>query len=226
MEAKYGQLTKKKSINQTIYECFNFLDGKEQNKFVAKFKQHPYPERQFMHTFSELILGAYLISNSIMVEYEHKIDLKKPDWSILDKSLNVAAIIENVYLHIDDKTEKNILAQKKARKIAIGYRVNGNDPNRLRLYENVKDKTSEYKDLITKKDVPYVVAISLDFEYPIDDQDFIDCLLSGEESLFMLYPYLSGFIKFEVFNRGTYRFQFLKNTEALHKIDIPSGNLF
>ncbi|OGO31389.1 MAG: hypothetical protein A2136_03035 [Chloroflexi bacterium RBG_16_54_11] len=224
MEALYGQISEVNYINPIILACFTYLSEGARMQFITKFKKHPHPKPQFLHTFSELILGVYLISKGFFAEYEHKFDSEEPDWSILDDFFNVTAIIENVYLHIADKTGKNIDTQKKAGKIAVGYLVNRYDIKHIRLYENVQDKASGYKDLINQLNVPYVVAVSIDSLYPIDDQDMIDCLMSREESLFKLYPYLSGILKFEVFS-GTYRFRFFKNIDTLHNIDIPSGFL-
>jgi hypothetical protein len=142
MEDKYGQISEITNKNRIILACFTYLDESARMQFVTNFNKHPHPKPQFMSTFSELILGAYLISKNFMVEYEHKFGKQKPDWSILDKSLNITAIIENVYLHIADRTGKNIDTQKKAGKITVGYPVNRYDPDHRRLLRNVKEKAS------------------------------------------------------------------------------------
>src|SRR5450759_551771 len=113
MEAKYGQIAESTKINEAIYDCFDLLNEKEQKKFVKKFKKIPHTQIQVMHTFRELLLGTYLSANGLIVESERKIGTKTPDWSILDSSSNVTAVVEMVYHHIDNKTNEDILAQRK-----------------------------------------------------------------------------------------------------------------
>jgi hypothetical protein len=90
------------------------------------------------------------------------------------------------------------------------------------LYSNIQDKASKYKDLVAKIKVPYVVAVFIDFLTAIDVQETTDCLLRGDESLFKLYPDLSGVMHFEE-KQGTYCFYYIENPFALRRIDIPSG---
>jgi hypothetical protein len=223
MEAKYGQIAESTRINQAIYDCFDLLIEKEQKKFVKKFKEQPHSGIQVMHTFRELILGAYLSANGLIVENERNIDGKCPDWSILDSSANITAVVEMVYHHIDNKTNDDILAQRGAGKLAFGYFPHSNDPGFLRLYSHIQEKASKYKTLVAEIDVPYVVAVFMDFTAVIDVEETKDCLTSGDESLFGLYPDLSGVLHFEEYNRGSYHFSFIENPYALRKVDIPSG---
>ncbi len=223
MEAKYGQIAENARINQAIYDCFIYLNEKEQGKFVKKFKKIPHQQIQVMHTFSELILGAYLAANDMRVEHERQIDGKTPDWSILDSALNVVAIVEMVYHHLDSGTEENICSQRQLGKSVIGYWPNSNDPNFLRLYSQIQEKASKYKTIITKIKIPLVVAVFMDFLSGVDVQETINCLTEGDDSLFKLYPDLSGVIHFEEANRGSYQFSYIENPFALRKIGIPSG---
>jgi hypothetical protein len=225
MEAKYGPIAEGNRINQAIYDSFDFLSEKEQKKFVKKFKELPHSEIQIMHTFRELLLGAYLSSTGFLVEYDRKIGGKTPDWSILDPSLKVVAIIEMVYHHIDNKTNDEIVTQCKEGKNVIGYWPNGNDPDHLRLYSHIQDKVSKYKDLVSELNLPYAVSVFLDFLAVIDIQEIKDCLMGGDEPLFKQYPELSGVLHFEDSNHGSYYFEFIKNPYALRKIDIQPGYL-
>jgi hypothetical protein len=225
MDMKYGFIAESLRINEAIYDCFSFLNEKEQKKFVKKFKEQPHSEIQIMHTFHELLLGTYLSKNGFVVENDHKLSNKTPDWSILDSSYDVVAIVEIVNHHIDNKTNDYILAQLKAGKKALGYFPNGNDPDHNHLYSHIQDKACKYKDLVAKINVPYVVAVFIDFIAVIDVQETKDCLMSGDEPLFKLYPDLSGVLHFEETNRGSYCFSFIENPYALRRIDIPSGYL-
>ncbi len=226
MDMKYGQIAESKILNEAIYDCFSNLSDKEQNKFVKKFKEQPHSETQIMHTFHELVLGAYLSLNGFVVENDHKIDNKTPDWTILDSSNAVVGIIEMVNHHIDNKTNEDILTQKKTGKMAIGYRPDENDPNHNRLYSHIQAKAGKYKDLVGERNVSYVVTVFTDFKAVVDVHDIIDCLVSGEEPIFNRYPDLSGVLHFEEINSGTYYFTYIENPFALRRIDIPSGNIF
>lgn len=225
MDMKTGLIAENLRLNEAIYDCFAFLNEIEQKKFIKKFKEQPHSEIQIMHTFHELLLGAYLSKNGFMVENDHKICNKTPDWSILDSSNDVVAIVEIVNHHIDNKTNDHILEQLKAGNKAIPYFPNGNDPGQNRLYQHIQDKASIYKDLVAKIEVPYAVAVFIDSTAVIDAQETKDILMSGDDSLFGLYPYLSGVLHFEETNCGSYGFSFIENPYALHQIGIPSGYL-
>lgn len=219
----YGTILENKKMNKTIYDCFDLLPEREQKRYVKKFKEQPHNEDQFIHTFRELILGAFLSANGFIVESERQIGKQKPDWSIINNSLEVIAIVEMFHHHIDHKTKDHILAQHTTGKNGISYFPNGNDPEHDRLYKTIQGKTCKYKNLVAIK-IPFVVAISIDTFVLIDPQKTKDCLMSGDEPLFKLYPYLSGVLHFEEGNNpGSYKFSYIENPFALCKIDIPSG---
>lgn len=220
---KYGQISENNKINQTIYSCFNYFTELEQIKFVKKFKDQPHDHIQIIHTFRELIVGTFLRANGFLVENDRNIDSKTPDWLICDKSKNVIAILEIVNFHIDNKTNESIQAQVKEGKKVISYWPNANDPNYNRLYDSIRKKASKYKNLVSKRNIPYIVAVSIDNIAIIDVQDAKDCLLSGETPLFKLFPDLSGVLHFEEASLGSYCFTYIENPFATHKIIIPSG---
>lgn len=225
MDRKFGLIAENIRLNEAIYDCFAFLNEIEQKRFVKKFREQPHSEIQIMHTFHELLVGAYLCMNGFVVENDHEICNKTPDWSILDSSNDVVAIVEIINHHIDNKTNDYILEQLKAGKKVVAYFPNGNDPRKNRLYQHIQDKASKYKDLVAQINVPYVVAVFIDFISVIDVQETKEILMSGDESLFRLYPYLSGVLQFEEANCGSYGFSFIENPYALHRISIPSGYL-
>jgi hypothetical protein len=78
---------------------------------------------------------------------------------------------------------------------------------------------------VTKINIPYIVAIFIDFLAIIDVQETKECLMGGENQLFMLYPDLSGVLQFDEVNGGLCYFTYLENPFAVRKIDIPSGYL-
>ena len=69
-----------------------------------------------------------------------------------------------------------------------------------------------------------MVAVFIDFLAVIDADETRDCMLSGDEPLFKLFPEFSGVLHFEE-NNGSYYFSFIENPYAIRKLCIPSGNL-
>ena len=222
---KFGKIAENPKINNAIYGFFDYLNEKNQKKFVKKFKEQPHNQNQVMHTFRELILGAYLSSCGFTVDYEREIGLKTPDWTICNKSYETIAIVEMAYHHIDNKTNKFIVDKLKAGNKAIAYFPQCNDPDNSRLYSTIQDKASIYRDLITELGIPYVVAVFIDFLVVIDIDELKKLLLSENEPLFNHYSNLSGVLHFEEDDRGSYKFTYIENPTAIRMINIPSGKL-
>ena len=55
---KYGQISGSRSINATIYECFQHIEEVDAQRFVSEFRSQPHDKQQVLHTFRELILGG------------------------------------------------------------------------------------------------------------------------------------------------------------------------
>ena len=220
---KFGQIINNRKMNNVINNCFEFLSETEQKKFLNKFKQHSSSKIQTMHIFYELILGAYLSSNGFIVKYDFQIGSKKPDWVVFDTSCNTVAIIEMVCHHIDDKTNEIILNQIKRDEKIITYFPKTNDPELNRLYSKINKKANIYKNLVIENNVPYIIAVYIDYLAVIDVQETKICLTGGEDSLFKNNPNLSGVLQFEENNFGSYFFSFIENPFALRKILIPTG---
>ena len=111
MEMDYGRIAESSKTNDDIYEYFKHISEDDRRKFVKKFHEQPHDENQVMHTLRELILGAYLVSRGLNVEYDRKIDGKTPDWVILDDAGSLKGIVELVNFHIDKTTEDDIKRQ-------------------------------------------------------------------------------------------------------------------
>lgn len=212
-------------MNNSIYECFRFLNEHEQRKFIKKFKDQPHTSIQIMHTFRELLLGAFLSKMGFIVESDKKIDNKTPDWALLNSSQDVIGIVEQITHHLDSKTNDGILSQINSIKSPYAYFPHGNDPHFERLYDKLQKKAAKYESLLQKRKIPCVVSVFMDFLTVVDVDETKTCLLSGDKSLFGCYPNLSGVLHFEEANNGNYAFSFIENPFALYKISIPNGNL-
>lgn len=144
---KYGQIAGNKHINVMIYRCFEHICEEDERKFVKKFREQPPNGDQIMHTFRELVLGAYLSSNGFEVRYDYMVGTKTPDWCILDDASAVRCIVELTNFHIDKATENKIEKQLQAVGISVGWL--GQNDNRL--YHCIWHKAQVYKTLVEEQ---------------------------------------------------------------------------
>jgi len=218
---KYGQIAESKKINYAIYQCFEHLCEEDHQRFVKKFREQPHDSDQIMHTFRELILGAYLSSCDFKVRHEYSVESKTPDWCVLDNRSAVISIVELVNFHTDAITESEIIKQMQAKGMAGAWR-DGNKDNVERLYYCIWDKMQKYQALTEKLVVPYVIAISPDFFSATDFEEVRACLYRNGTGLFQMYRHVSGVLYFEE-NAGRYCFRYEQNPNALRVVTIPSG---
>ena len=220
---EYGQIAESKKINYAIYRCFDHLCEKDQQSFVKKFHEQPHDSDQIMHTFRELVVGAYLSSRDFQARHEYPVESKTPDWCILDDRLAVIAIVELVNFHIDRATESEIERQRQAKSIAFYFR-DGNKSNVERLYNCLWDKMRKYQALVGKLRVPYIIAIFPAFEAVVDFGEIRACLYDNGAGLFHICRDVSGVLYFYE-NGGQYYFKYEQNPNALRVFDIPGGVL-
>jgi hypothetical protein len=220
---KYGQIAGSEKVNYAIYRCFEHLCDKDQQGFVKKFREQPHDSDQIMHTFRELILGAYLSSCGFKVRHEYSVESKTPDWCILDNRSAVTGIVELVNFHIDAVTKTEIAKQIQAKGIAI-YWQDGNKNNVERLYYCIWDKIQKYQALTEKLRVPYIIGIFLDFNVVMDSEELRTCLYPNDTGVFQMYRHVSGALCFEE-NGGQYCFRYERNPNALEKVELPDGVL-
>lgn len=218
---KYGQIAENKKINYAIYQYFEHLCEEDQQRFVKKFREQPHDSDQIMHTYRELILGAYLSSRGFRVRHEYLVEDKTIDWCILDNRSAVVGIVELVNFHIDAVTDSEIPKQIWAKSIAVYWR-DGNKNNVERLYYCIWDKMQKYQALTAKLGVPYVIAIFPDLKVYADFEELCACLYDNAAGLFQMYRDVSGVLYFEE-DAGQYSFRYEQNPNALRKFDLPSG---
>jgi hypothetical protein len=215
---KYGQIVENKMRNDQIDYYFGFISENNQKRIVKKFKKNSHDERQELHILKELQIGAYLCKNGFIIEYERKIGLKAPDWSILDESERIKCVVESVYHHIDQKNDDEINLKLRAGKLIIGYQPDKYDPDQTRLWETIKDKATSYKPLIDKEKIPYVISIFCDGKAVVDLVDIKGCLFEGNSAIFTSYPHVSG-----VMCIGGNNFTYINNPNSERVIVLPSG---
>lgn len=216
---KYGQIAGNNSINAMIYHCFRYICEEDKRKFVKKFHEQPQDSDQIMHTFRELVLGAYLSSKGFKVRHDYMIGNQTPDWTILDdEGKSVTGIVELTNFHIDRATENEIEKQMSAKGFA-GYWRDQNKDNVERLYQVISAKVSAYRSLVKELQVPYVVSLFGEFKAIVDFKEVRSCLFDEKTGLFGIYPELSGVL---YFNDG-YFFNYASNPNTLQMIEVPDG---
>jgi hypothetical protein len=216
---KYGQIAKRQSINAKIYKCFEHLCEKDVLKFVKKFREQPHDQEQVMHTFRELILGAFLASNGFNVRYDHRVDGKTPDWCLLDNTSSLLGIIELINFHIDRVTETAQKRKLEAGRIWVGWM----QPNNARLYQRIREKADIYDGLVKKHKAAYVVSVFGEFTACVEIEELHQCLFEDHGGIFKLCPILSGVLFFEE-SDGQYSFKYIRSPKPAIEIDLPSGN--
>jgi hypothetical protein len=219
-DMKYGQIAGNTHIDAMIYRCFEYICEEDQRKFVKKFHEQPPDGYQIMHTFRELVLGAYIAMSGFKVHYDHTVNAYTPDWCILDEKSAMRGIVELTNFHIDKATEDKIEEQIRTKGLAFVWRDQNKD-NADRLYHCIWHKAQVYKALLEQLKVPYVIAVFGEFKAAVDfDEELCPCLLNEEFGLFGLYPEVSGVLYFEDSSRG-FLFNYMHNPNPLRRFSLP-----
>jgi hypothetical protein len=171
-----------------------------------------------MHTFRELILGAYLASSGLNVRYDYPVDSSTPDWCILDEISKLRGIVELTNLHTKQSIENEIKQAFQAKDSWADWMpLNDN-----RLYQSIWNKAQVYKSLVERHCVPYVIAVFGDFFAAVDIDELHPCLNDSGTGLFGLYPTISGVLFFEE-EAGRYHFKYFPNSHAIMEIQLAEG---
>lgn len=207
------QLAGNQSINQLIHRCLGFLHEEDQQRFVRKFRRQSQDENSAMHTFKELLVGAYLRGAQFDARYERKYGNRTPDWSLYSDGETLLGLIEVTSFHV----EREIEDLMEANHSWVGWLDNTD-----RLYSALQEKATRYSELIQTYNISYVVSLFGDFLAAVDRDELKECLLAKENGLFHLYPAMSGLLFFEDGTKGDYLFTYWPNPSPLHPLELPS----
>lgn len=210
---------KKRRVDQMraeICRYFEYICEEDQRKFVKKFRDQSNNSDQIMHTYRELILGAYLSANGLNVRHDYFLHGQTPDWCIFDNTPAVIGFVELTNFHIDKTTEVEIKRQIEAHRIAIYH-----SDNFKRLYHCTCHKMQVYQALAQKLRIPYVVAIFGSFEAVVDFEEVELCIFHKDIGLFKVYPEVSGVLYFQE-SLGQYIFKYSCNPNAFHGMELSS----
>lgn len=216
---QYSQITATKNYKDAICHCLRYIDEKDAAKFIRKFKRLPEDKVHTYNVYVELLVGAFLASNGLHVQYERRIGTKTPDWCIVDVNLHPQWIVESSTLHARADLSRDIMRQYKERGLWGG----GVKSNTRRLYQAIQRKAVTYRALTNEHNLAYVVAIYCEPWEPVKQQEIDECLFSGGANLFEQYPEVSGVLFFNVGSCVNFVFTYEPNPCALRPIDCPSG---
>src|SRR5258708_599383 len=102
---QFGEIAGNRSINAMIYQCFKALDERDKQAFVKKFREQMNDAYQVMHTFRELVAGAFVAGQRFLPAYEPEIDNQTPDWRFIGLDSVPTLILDVVNFHPDKKTD-------------------------------------------------------------------------------------------------------------------------
>lgn len=215
---EYGVISSNRSVNATIYRCFEYICKEDIPTFLRNFKDQPGDSEQVMHTFRELILGAYLCSQGFKARYEQSIDGKTPDWVIVENS-RFQAVLELTNFHMDRETENAIKRKGEARQIWVGWMK----PNNERLYQRLQEKADAYERIVVEKNIPYIIAVFGDFFAALGIDEVREVVFKDYGGLFNDRISLTGVLFFHE-SSGRYDFEYIKNPEAQIGLELPNGS--
>jgi len=208
-------------LNSMIHLCFEYISMEDKQRFVLEFRRLSPASSQILHTFRELVLGAYLASTGIAVRYQSRIEGRTPDWSLL-KDGRLAGYVDLINFHIDRKTETQIEEQHQARRVAAYWRDENKD-NAARLYQALQKKAQHYSQLAAVTGLPWAIALFPEFLSAVDfADDVLPSLVNPDSGIFPSYPSVSGLLYFEEAS-GTYFFNYTPNPVARISLILRSG---
>jgi hypothetical protein len=214
---KYGVLAGNQPLNKLIYECFESICEADVHKFVKNFRTQD--QGQKLHSFRELVLGAFLARQLLHPRYSKKLCGKTPDWCLHDDANQVVGVVELVNFHQASTVETSMLD-------AIGNSQTWVDwvpSNSERLYQKLLQKAQAYDSVIASMGIAYVVAIFGTFTAAVEPDELHDALLKDHDGgVFLKAPSLSGVLFFEE-SAGRYQFRYIANPAAIRPINFQDN---
>lgn len=199
-----------------IHRCLALISDGDAKAFRKKFKTQRHSDSQVMHTYRELLLGAFLSSCGLTVQCERKIDGKTPDWCVLESG-DPATIIELVNLDPPHDISKHYSPSSRNQGEWTGYPPD----SRQRLYQSLWTKCRSYQEVAETHSLAYVPAVFPHFDIDVDLEEVNECMTNCDTGLFREYGHVSGVLYF-CENAG-YRFTYLRNPHAVRPTQLPSG---
>jgi hypothetical protein len=215
----HGDFSVNSSINRWIIRCFEEIHQDDVPKFVKKFRSEPHHQDQVMHSFRELIFGAFLARNGSNVRYDLEIEGKTPDWSLLSTDSELTGLLDVVNLHNCKAIEDEIRSGLKHRGTAGVW----SDPEQEteRLFSQLYSKSLVYKNLVNCLGLPYAIGLFQTFFIALDWSQIDEVLNHEETGLFRTQPHVSGLLIGA--DGAGYNFHYVPNPHAMRPLELPQG---
>jgi hypothetical protein len=235
------------------------MDDISRERWIRKFENQNLGDKQWFQVYTELLIDAYMSSQGFQVEYERNLGSRKipktPDWCILSTTssqtyMTPTCIVEMINFHDTNDQRKELSEALKT----DGHYVHWRIPKLEKACRKLDTKAKTYKELITQKKIPYIIAMgAFDITEPIRVYEIKQLLEFEPCNLFSKLAYLSGVIFFQeqtridfsqfessetnlndFFYNESHRtknqpfnfdFTFFSNSKALFPFNMPSGTL-
>src|SRR5262249_5876642 len=152
---QHGELAGNRGNNAMIYQCFDVLEERDARIFAMKFRDQREDAHQVMHTFRELLAGAFVAGQGFRPQYEPNFDSQTPDWRFVRAEDGRPFIMDVVNFHLDKTTENEQEEVFSKGSVWVGWL----SPNTARLYASLQKKAAKYKRLVEEHQCPYVVGM-------------------------------------------------------------------
>jgi hypothetical protein len=197
------------TVDLSIRQALRRLSEADARTFCRKFREQRHDDQQFMHTFRELLAGVFVARQGFEPHYEPELDGLTPDWRF-DAAGNPVFIADVVNFHIDRPIEVKLDRAMRESRAWCDWMPD----NARRLCPSIQGKAAKYKDLVSRRALPFVVFIYSYFSACVQPREVETCL-NGDDGLFDTYPTLAGVCHFEG-AMDSYNFVYLANPRARH----------
>lgn len=224
--AESDRISGNRSIDCTIQHCFTLVGESDALTFRKRFKTQREDPSQVMHTFRELLLGAYLCHNGLAVKFEYPISEQTPDWCLVENG-EPRVLVELMNFDPQQDYFKYVTPSPlRNPELADYIQVwSGWVPDQTnRLYDRIWKKFATYKVLSENHSLGCVVAVFSDFLNGPCNGVGSACVNDNEDGtpgLFQSYPHVSGLLMF--YDNVDYFFEYFASPYARIPVNIPSG---
>ena len=201
--------------NTHLYTLLRKINPDDVQIFVEKLTTQPLDTR--FHTYRELLIGAHLCEHGLQVRYEHQIDSKTPDWSLLNIEGFPKEVIDVFTLHQRRDKDIEITTSLKQHNSYAGWITVPPE----HVYRKLSDKAGQYSVLTEQYDIPFVLALFVDFKASVEQEEVRHVLFDLHGGWFKTSPHISGLVYSRIRN-FQFEFRFFSNPYAMRKSALES----
>jgi hypothetical protein len=133
----------------------------------------------------------------------------------------ITAVVELLNFHAQHGIRSAIEARRAAKAVWVG-RV---PSPTARLLSRLDEKAAAYREIVSRRQLPYVIAVFASVESFLAPRDLEAALLDSSADWFNANETVSGVLHFEE-TSGSYVFTYFPNPRSRVPLLIPNGTLF